>query len=567
MISVFVLGCLSGAAVVAVAHRDDESLGTSAPGPADLAKTYLFRGVDTANRKEAPSMAVEGDVHAPAALKKYTSMSAYADMGVFAEQIGVQLGSNYRAPVIATNSDLREKTQFVNDLQLGPDTVVILALAAQVQQFDAAFTRFRSDVIFRDGNTDDFFDRYGDQFVSEVQVGALYAAAYVCRNATMAEKDYIAARLQISAAIHMAEGTEGAEDGLRRVESEHHLNCFLKEKIFGRVSGDSGKVGPKPADDVAARAKKFASASLTAPILLELETSPYETVDGRKLEDVTTTVLANRAYETEANGIITKLNALRVQLIKIFYAYDWYKYPGGDGSLTRIWQAISQVHNATLDVQGWLDTFHERVSTTDEHPGTPYPILAMSWPTPCVTVAESTATAGNAPGSSIYTDVDELGPCGGNIGECVTNRFYLSEVLAKAGSNGQILGLQETWSSAKGSFSSSVHGINKGKKMEATVGSWAALPRRGKYGLDANGHLTCLELYYDSHEPVGFGNCLNSYTKEWFQSPESSPAHMVIGFRGFYDADRMHGSVTQAGLIYAHMHPFYWSDQCQLSSG
>jgi len=317
---------------------------------------------------------------------------------------------------------------------------------------------------------------------------------------------------------------------------------------------------------VAARAKKFATLKVVTPILIELETETYDKVDGRALKDVLATIKGNRDYSTRAKTLTTRLHALREKLVNIFAAYDYYQYPYGDGSLSRIWKGIAQVDNATLDIEQWEDAFAAKVSTLKRHPD-PSWLLDRPSPEPCVTLAYSKTAAGTAPGGTRYDDAEALKACGSNIGACVLNRFYLKTVESRTAGE-SIYSFKQTWHSVnaeKGLFYSPFYGVAKGKKEDFDVGRSTRLPRRGRYGLTADNHLTCVELHYDDGAPVSIGNCLNSYSKHWFNSTDSSPKEMVVGFSGFYDSDKRYGSITQASLLYAHMHSFQWEDfsKCQ----
>ncbi|KAJ1636603.1 hypothetical protein T492DRAFT_375617 [Pavlovales sp. CCMP2436] len=148
-VGVFATGCLCGSLLLPAsrAHAPDfarqerpslntplrlsaeADLGGSSSGDLTygLSASYLFRGIDSSNNAESAAVALTGVVSEIGAPAAELSFRAFSDMVDFGTQLGVKLGrSTYTALLDASSQDLRAKAAFVNELSLGPDTLVVL---------------------------------------------------------------------------------------------------------------------------------------------------------------------------------------------------------------------------------------------------------------------------------------------------------------------------------------------------------------------------------------------------------------------------------------------------------
>jgi len=536
----------------------------TAPSPSDsmraMAESYLFRGVDGTTGEKASAQAVGGEVRGDLPSGEGLAFGAYSDMRLFAAQLGVALDGDLRAHALQTNGDLEALVAFVNGLHLEESTVVVLALAQHTQRFVASEPRFHAEVDVGAEGEKDFVGRYGDAYIAAATVGSAYVGTLVCRNVTKGEEGFLAAKLEVAVAERMRVDPTAAARGLARVERQFRCNCAIHEASLGSASGDAHSASGSAAQ-IAARALKYSGGHVTQPALLAVQTAPYADVEDMPLPKALDTIVDNRAYASLAGGLLEGLAARRAQLVRIYQAYDVYGYPAGDGSLERVWEAVSSVDNATAAVRVWQRAFQANVATRHPRADTDR-LLHGDPPEPCVTAGYS-GVAGNQPAPKAFDDAALLAASkgGATIGSAVLRQARLSAVEVRSGSN--VVGIQRFWSdtSEEGSFTSEADGGHSGKKTKI---DFAGEPlTAARFGVGTEGKLVSVELTLGADRRVIFGNPAAADRKAWFDPPPGGHA-VPMGFAGFFDDDPRAGYVARLQMVYAVFHPFYWdAKRCQ----
>lgn len=160
----------------------------------DSTPTGLFEGVETAFGQRRTNAAVQGTPKQTHSVKEF-GYSLEKHQSEVIRSLGIEAEFSYS---FLAGGDVSTRVKFFNDLDLTEESVVILMSFLNTVEYAATDVAFRSKVTLPASSSENkaFYDSYGDSFVSRVQTGGAFYAAFVFHSSSKTEQLKIVAELE-----------------------------------------------------------------------------------------------------------------------------------------------------------------------------------------------------------------------------------------------------------------------------------------------------------------------------------------------------------------------------------
>lgn len=219
-------------------------------------------------------------------------------------------------------ANVSAKIKFVDELKLTEESICILVRACHIMGvYTATHYDFKIGVLpTTKVQIEDFVQKYGDAFISELRLGAEYYAVYTFHSQSKDQKKNVDAELKANGI-----GTWGKVDGAFQQKLDHVVKTTNISYAFNQnISGIDNPVLPKP-DNLVQYSLDFLSLPVSDPAVISYATTGYERVPGMQA-DLFDQIRKNRRYFAENSSFSKALASVTELLNKIGQIRDIYEF-------------------------------------------------------------------------------------------------------------------------------------------------------------------------------------------------------------------------------------------------
>ncbi|MFH1804351.1 MAG: hypothetical protein ABID63_05630 [Pseudomonadota bacterium] len=222
--------------------NQDEELGTKVAGP-----NRLFQGVDAFRGKgkleAVTGEQTTGESNTQSEYKMTTSISEF----VLAANVSVELA----AEDLFNTTSVSAKAQFVKQLEITDKSVVVLVYYKHEMKHTAFDTAPKEKVTLPPIPLDktkllNFFDNYGNKYVTQISKGGEYIAAYVFRSTSSEEQNKIVSELNGKGIYSGGKLEATTISSIESVRKESNVDVSFSQTLIGY----SGISLPKDENDI-----------------------------------------------------------------------------------------------------------------------------------------------------------------------------------------------------------------------------------------------------------------------------------------------------------------------------
>ncbi|QMU71466.1 hypothetical protein [Streptacidiphilus sp. P02-A3a] len=356
----------------------------------------ILQGFDSFSAA-ARSTAVQGNVRTVGAR---TTVAYYTCKSTEQLATNLRVSGEVNASFLFGSGDAKSK--YVQSLNI-TETSVVVAVYADVVTGSAQATDVSwapKTVPPTAATLNDFYQGYGDSYVSTLTTGAEYIATYVLYSQSTEQQQEIVASLTASGIGESGTVSGSLETAVSQAASSSKVETAFNQTLIG-ITGL-----PLPSqDDLAAFALSFDTRTPDAPEIISFETTGYEHVPG-STSGVFDPILASRELllgDTTGTGLVGAadvVSQLDNQIARIQEVYACYGYTG-DAKLA---QRAGQVADDRQALGSVLAELRKDPTRTPLLPTLP----SLRYGTPAVDVAVTVGGEFGTPGNQPFQDLDYL---------------------------------------------------------------------------------------------------------------------------------------------------------------
>lgn len=309
----------------------------------------LFSGFDSIANGMLPSSAVEGET-----IKEGLPVNLTIEVCQSVSELAKALEIDSSVSISFLKAfNATAKMQFMNSLNVTENNLTIVAYVRNgTSLFEVKEVALKPGIEPPAGDEEaaEFFQTYGDSFISEASQGGEYYAVYTFRTTTRTEKSSLTASLKAGGISGGLKFDTETQVKLTNFMKDTQVNWTFRQEMTG-IKGISLPSSEKMIDFALA----FSSLEMNSPVTTGLKIRPYEMVPkfGRGFRKVT----ANRRHFLGARGVLASLTRLRgvddqIGRLKDIYRVYGFEDPDLDAFRPKVDKDLETIET---QVHAWED--------------------------------------------------------------------------------------------------------------------------------------------------------------------------------------------------------------------